>query len=84
MVSLNRSALAAAMLGLFALTSSATAEQIPALCSKQPNQAAMTRCADDFLKKANAEMAKTLKELLAATDKDNHTFITEAQDAWET
>ena len=83
MLSLNRSARAATILGLFALTSSAIAEQIPALCSKEPNQAAMTRCADDFLKKANAEMAKTLKELFAATDKDSHTFVIEAQDAWE-
>lgn len=83
MISSRRDALAAAMLGLFAVTSSATAEQIPALCSKERNQAEMTRCADDLLKKANAEMAKTLQELLAATDKDNHKVVTEAQQAFE-
>ena len=59
------------------------AEQIPALCSKERNQAEMTRCADELLKKANAEMAKTLKELLEATDKENQKFVTEAQDAWK-
>ena len=83
MISFNRSALAATILGLLAVTSSATAEQIPALCSKERNQAEMNRCASDLLTKANAEMAKTLKELLAATDKDNHRFVTEAQAAWE-
>jgi uncharacterized protein YecT (DUF1311 family) len=35
------------------------------------------------LKKANAEMAKTLKELLEATDRENQKFVTEAQDAWK-
>jgi uncharacterized protein YecT (DUF1311 family) len=83
MISYKRDALAAAVtFGLFAVSSPATAEQIPALCSKERNQAEMTRCADDLLKKANVEMAKTLQELLAATDKDNHKFVTEAQGAW--
>jgi uncharacterized protein YecT (DUF1311 family) len=58
-------------------------EQIPALCSKERNQAAMTRCADELLKKANAEMAKTLKELLEATDKEDQKYVTEAQEAWK-
>jgi uncharacterized protein YecT (DUF1311 family) len=58
-------------------------EQIPALCSKQRNQAAMTRCADELLKTANAEMAKTLKELLEATDKEDQKYVTEAQEAWK-
>jgi uncharacterized protein YecT (DUF1311 family) len=58
-------------------------EQIPALCSKERNQAEMTRCADELLKKANAEMARTLKELLEATDKEDHKYVTEAQAAWQ-
>jgi uncharacterized protein YecT (DUF1311 family) len=58
-------------------------EQIPALCSNEHNQSAMTRCADELLKKANAEMAKTLKELLEATDKEDHKYVTEAQTAWQ-
>jgi uncharacterized protein YecT (DUF1311 family) len=58
-------------------------EQIPPLCSKERNQAAMTRCADELLKKANAEMAKTLKELLEATDKEDQKYVTEAQEAWK-
>jgi uncharacterized protein YecT (DUF1311 family) len=60
------------------------AEQIPALCSKERNQAEMTRCADELLKKANAEMAKTFKELLEATDKENQKYVAEAQEAWKT
>jgi uncharacterized protein YecT (DUF1311 family) len=58
-------------------------EQIPALCSKERNQAAMTRCADELLKKANADMGKTLKELLEATDKEDQKHVTEAQEAWK-
>lgn len=73
----------AAALSLFALAMPAAAEQIPALCSKERNQAEMTRCADNLLKKANADMAKTLKELLDETDKEDHKYVTEAQDAWK-
>ena len=58
-------------------------EQIPALCSNERNQAAMMPCADELLKQANAEMAKTLKELLDATDKENQKYVTEAQEAWK-
>ena len=58
-------------------------EQIPALCNKERDQAAMTRCADEHLKKAKAELAASLKQLLAETDKDNHNFVAEAQSAWE-
>ena len=58
-------------------------EQIPALCSNERNQAAMTRCADELLKKANAEMAKNLKELLDATEKEDQKYVTEAQEAWK-
>lgn len=73
----------AAALALSTFFMPAAAEQIPALCSKERNQAEMTRCADMLLKKANAEMAKTLKELLDETDKENHKYVTEAQDAWK-
>lgn len=60
----------------------ASAEQIPALCSDKANQAEMTRCASGALKTADADMAKALQDLLAATDADDRTFVTEAQDAW--
>jgi uncharacterized protein YecT (DUF1311 family) len=70
---------------IFLATASSTiAEQIPALCSQERNQAEMTRCASDALKKADAEMAKTLQELLAATDAEDRKFVTEAQEAWST
>jgi uncharacterized protein YecT (DUF1311 family) len=68
---------------LMSLGSPALAEQIPALCSNERNQAEMNRCASDHLKKADAEMAKTLQDLLAATDDDNRKLVTEAQDAWQ-
>lgn len=61
-----------------------SAEQIPALCNDKTNQAEMTQCASEALKKADAEMATALKELLAATDADDRKFVTEAQDAWNT
>lgn len=83
MTSFNRSALAATALFFVAFIPPASAEQIPALCSKERNQAEMTRCADKLLKKADAEMATTLKALLAETDKDNRRYVTEAQQAWE-
>jgi uncharacterized protein YecT (DUF1311 family) len=71
----------AALIALHAAPS--RAEQIPALCSKQRNQAEMTRCADQLLRKEKAEMAKTLEALLKETDKDNHKHVTDAQAAWE-
>ena len=73
----------AAALSLFAFAGPAASEQIPALCSKERNQAEMTRCADSLLRKANADMAKSLKELLDETDKDNRKYVTEAQEAWQ-
>lgn len=73
-----------AAIALIAVSSHACAEQIPALCSDKANQAEMTRCASHALKTADAEMAKTLQELLAATDADDRKFVTEAQDAWST
>lgn len=76
-------AFAAAGASLLGFAAPAPAEQIPALCSKERNQAEMTRCADELLKEANAEIAKTLQELLAATDKDDRRFVTEAQQAWQ-
>jgi hypothetical protein len=52
----------AAVAALTALhVSPSYAEQIPALCSKERNQAEMTRCADQLLRKDRAEMAKTLE-----------------------
>jgi uncharacterized protein YecT (DUF1311 family) len=71
----------AALLALHAVP--AHAEQIPALCSKERNQAEMTRCADQLLRKDRAEMAKTLEALLKETDKDSHTYVNEAQAAWQ-
>lgn len=64
------------------VTTSLSAEQIPALCNDKANQAEMTQCASEALKKADAEMATALKDLLAATDADDRKFVTEAQDAW--
>lgn len=69
---------------VLAAGSSTFAEQIPALCSDERNQAEMTRCASDALQKADAEMTKTLQELLAATDAEDRKFVTEAQEAWST
>lgn len=66
------------------VTTSLSAEQIPALCNDKANQAEMTQCASEALKKADAEMATALKDLLAATDADDRKFVTEAQDAWST
>lgn len=75
---------AAAAIALIALLPTASrSEQIPALCSKERNQSEMTRCADQLLRKENAEMAKTLEALLKETDKDNHKYVTEAQAAWQ-
>jgi len=65
------------------LPTASRSEQIPALCSKERNQSEMTRCADQLLRKENAEMAKTLEALLKETDKDNHKYVTEAQAAWQ-
>jgi uncharacterized protein YecT (DUF1311 family) len=74
----------AAIAALIALHASPSrAEQIPALCSKERNQAEMTRCADQLLRKDQAEMAKKLEALLKETDKDNHKFVNEAQAAWQ-
>ena len=72
----------AALLALHAVP--AHAEQIPALCSKERNQAEMNRCADQLLIEATNEMKKTLKALLEETDKDNHKYVNEAQEAWQT
>jgi uncharacterized protein YecT (DUF1311 family) len=66
---------------LVGIASAALAEQIPTLCAKERNQAEMNRCASDHLKKADAEMAKTLQDLLAATEDENRKYVTEAQDA---
>lgn len=76
--------LCAALAVLLAAAPSAFAEQIPALCSDRSNQSEMTRCASDALQKADAEMAKTLQELLAASDAEDRKFVTEAQEAWST
>ena len=59
------------------------AEQIPALCSKERNQSEMNRCADQLLRKEQAEMAKTLQELLKETNEDSRKYVTEAQTAWQ-
>src|SRR4051812_41273657 len=72
---------AAALIALLPTVS--RSEQIPALCSKERNQAEMTRCADQLLRKDTAEMKKTLDALLKETDKDDQKYVTEAQAAWQ-
>ena len=76
-------AFVAASMLLLNFAAPAAAEQIPSLCSKQRNQAEMYRCADELLKKATAEMKKTLEALLEETDKDSHKYVNEAQQAWQ-
>lgn len=76
-------ALVAAASTLSVMATPVHAEQIPALCARERNQAEMNRCASDHLKKADAEMAKTLQDLLAASDDDSRRFVTEAQAAWD-
>src|SRR4051794_29889907 len=85
MSSLMRFAPTAVMaIALIALLPTASrSEQIPALCSKERNQAEMTRCADQLLRKDTAEMKKTLDALLKETDKDDQKYVTEAQAAWQ-
>jgi uncharacterized protein YecT (DUF1311 family) len=74
--------LATAIPLLFTIAAPAFAEQIPALCGQESNQAAMTQCASEALKKADAEMEKALQGLLEATDANSRAFVTEAQAAW--
>ena len=65
------------------LAGTSGAEQIPALCSKERNQAEMTRCADQLLRKEKADMANTLQELLKESDADSRKYVSDAQAAWE-
>lgn len=80
--SVSRTVAAAGILVVL-LHGTSRAEQIPALCSEAANQAEMHRCADQHLRKENAEMAKTVQELLKETDEDDRKYVTDAQAAWQ-